>query len=301
MKIRLIAITFACIFQASAENLVAPKQIGNLVLDDQLTLLDVFASGLRPYRVTVNRCEVDSASLRLEFPNGTGPVIIDVSHVSFAVDRKDRIRRMELSTEAKGVAAAADDLRRLGAVLRLDLDGLDAAVLRAEPSNPRWPDTWTQVWSGKRATARLAFQPMTYFSSDATKGHREMRAIAHFTFEWEQTEIGPTFRRDPIQPPKGYEHVSMEVPNSALLKRVQGSTDPAYAHLQSKPAPAAEDKPPASETSIAPQISHPEPLSTPPPSVETPTKLFHALWWLIGGVMALLTVIVIVQRKRPKT
>lgn len=214
--------------------LIAPIQSADLALGSDFTLLDVFNAGIRPYRVSVNRCEIDGAHLSFAFPDGKSSGAVDVRHVSFAVDRRDRIRRIDMRTPAVSVQEAVEVLNRLGAALGMTLAGLEQAIARATPNNPNWSDPWTQDWKNSWADARLGLEPMTYFSNDASTGHRNMRAIVHFTFEWKSSEVGPTYRREPIQPPKGYEHVSMEIPTQELLERVQGSTDPAYAHLQIK-------------------------------------------------------------------
>ena len=59
-----------------------------------------------------------------------------------------------------------------------------------------------------------------------------MKSHAVLTIEWKPTEIGPTYREKPITPPKGYEHVSMDMPGSDLVKKAQASDDPSLAHLR---------------------------------------------------------------------
>lgn len=126
-----------------------------------------------------------------------------------------------------------------------------------------------------------------------------MRAIVNFSFEWEKTEIGPTYRTTPIQPPKGYEYLTMEIPGSDLMARVQGSTDPAYAHLQIKPTALSAE--PKAETSRAPEIVHPESATAQPvPVAPPPAKSPNRLWWITGALAVLLAVVLVVRRKKPK-
>jgi hypothetical protein len=266
-----------------------------------LTLLDVFNAGIRPYSVSLNRCEIDQASLSFALPEGKSTGVVDVRHASFAVDRRDRIRRIEISTPAVSVQEAVDILSRLGAALGITLTGLQEAMARATPNNPKWSEPWIQDWSNPWADARLGFEPMTYFSNDTSTGNREMRAIVHFTFEWKSNEVGPTFRRVPIQAPKGYEHVSMEIPNHELLKRVHGSSDPAYAHLQIKPPPSGAPAPSAKEAPGVPENTHPEPITAPPaPVAPTLAKSSNLFWWIVGAIAALVAVVWVVRRKKPK-
>jgi len=110
---------------------------------------------------------------------------------------------------------------------------LDEALARATIDNPKWADaTWTQDWSNEWASGRIGFEPLTYYVNDASKGYLEMKAIVHLTISWNETEIGPTYRLTPVTPPKGYEHISMEIPSSDVVEKAQSSDDPSLAHLR---------------------------------------------------------------------
>jgi len=111
--------------------------------------------------------------------------------------------------------------------------GLDEALARATIDNPKWAHaTWTQDWSNEWASGRIGFEPLTYYVNDASKGYLEMKAIVHVGIKWNKTEIGPTYRETPVTPPKGYEHISMEIPSSDVVKKAQSSDDPSLAHLR---------------------------------------------------------------------
>jgi hypothetical protein len=213
----------------------------------------------------------------------------------FRVDKYDRVTLIELSTAATSVAEAEKTLKALADALGMKLKGFDDAVARTTSDNPRSQDTWAQTQQTKWYRAFIGYRPQDYYSTDKSKGNREMRAIVNFSFEWEKTEIGPVYRNTPIQPPKGYEYLTMEIPGSDLMARVQGSTNPAYAHLQIKPASSAEPGPSVTETSLKPEIPRTKPVSAPP---ALPTKSANFLWWIVGAIAALVAVVLVVARKK---
>jgi hypothetical protein len=152
--------------------------------------------------------------------------------MDFSIDKYDAVSRIDIITSAMPVEQAGAMIKELVRSLNSVPKGLDEALARATLDNPNWSDTWTQDWSNEWARGRIGFEPLTYFVNDASKGYRQMKAIVHLDISWNKTEIGPTFREIPVTPPKGYEHISMEIPSSDVVKRAQSSDDPSLAHLR---------------------------------------------------------------------
>lgn len=208
-----------------------PRQLGEVRCKPSLTLKDVFDVGFRPYR-NGDHATVGKSDLTLILPSDGHSVLLDVAMMSFTISRHDTVKRIDIRTTAAPVTQTGDLLRQLAGALGVGLQGLDEALARATPDNPKWSDVWTQDWANDWLSIRLAFQPLTYFLEDASKGYREMKSHAVLTIEWKPTEIGPTYREKPVTPPKGYEHVSMDMPGSDLVKKAQASDDPSLAHLR---------------------------------------------------------------------
>lgn len=285
---------WACLACSSqGQTLEPPVQIAALRFSETLHLQDIFDWGLRPYRVTESKCRVGRAELELWFPETKSSMHFAARIALFRIDKYGRVTLIELGTAATTVAEAERTLKDLGNALGMKLEGFDEAVARTTTDNPRRLETWARTHRTEWARVFIGYQPQAYFSRDESTGNREMRAIVNFSFEWEPTEIGPVFRTTPIQPPKGYEYLTMEIPGSDLMARVQGSTDPAYAHLQIKPAPSAAPAPSATEAPRAPEITYPDPITTPP------AKSSNPLWWIVGAIVALMAVVLIVRRKKP--
>lgn len=280
--------------------LTPPVQSVALRFPESLNLKDIFDWGARPYRVTTSKCRIGESELELWLPNAHAPIHYAAEFAVFRVDKYDRVTLIELSTAATSVAEAEKTLKDLANALGMKLEGFDEAVARTTTDNSRRLETWAQTHRTEWARAFIGYRPQAYFSRDESTGNREMRAIVNFSFEWEPTEIGPTFRTTPIQPPKGYEYLTMEIPGSDLMARVQGSTDPAYAHLQIEPAPSAAPAPSATEAPRAPTITHSEPITAPPAPVAPSTKSSNPLWWIVGAIAALGIVVLVVRRKKPK-
>jgi hypothetical protein len=160
-------------------------------------------------------------------------VSIGVDSVDFSIDKYDAVTRIDIMTPGMPVEQAGAMIKELLRSLNSVPQGLDEALARATIDNPKWAyATWTQDWSNDWARVRIGFEPLTYLVNDASKGYIEMKAIVHVGIKWNKTEIGPTYRETPVTPPKGYEHISMEIPSSDVVKRAQSSDDPSLAHLR---------------------------------------------------------------------
>ena len=176
---------------------------------------------------------VGKADIRLKLPGANQPVPFGVNSVSFSIDKYDAVTRIDIMTPGMPVEQAGAMIKELVRSLNSVPQGLDEALARATIDNPKWADaTWTQDWSNEWASGRIGFEPLTYYVNDASKGYLEMKAIVHLDISWNETEIGPTYRETPVTPPKGYEHISMEIPSSDVVEKAQSSDDPSLAHLR---------------------------------------------------------------------
>lgn len=226
-------VLLSCLHALAAIGIEAPRQAGELSCLRLLTLKDIYDSGFRPYRLTWGDGRVGKADIRLKLPDANQFVSFGVNSVSFSIDKYDAVTRIDIMTPGVPVEQAGAMIKELVRSLNSVPRGLDEALARATIDNPKWADaTWTQVWSNEWASGRIGFQPLTYYVNDASKGYIEMKAIVHVGIKWKETEIGPTYRLTPFTPPKGYEHISMEIPSSDVVEKAQSSDDPSLAHLR---------------------------------------------------------------------
>lgn len=209
-----------------------PRQKGKLHCSQLLTLKDVFDAGFRPFGVTESDCSVGKSDIELLLPPTNQAVILDVEIVSFEISIYDTVKCIDIRTIAAPVEQTGIVLRQLASALGMKPRGLEEALKRATPENPKWFDVWTQDWSNDWCSVRLGFQPLTYFLADASKGYREMKSHVVMSITWKPTEVGPTYRRKPVTPPEGYEYVSMDMPGSDLVRLAQTTDSPALAHLR---------------------------------------------------------------------
>jgi hypothetical protein len=178
------------------------------------------------------KCSVGKADIRLKLPDANQPVPFGVNSVDISINKYDAVTRIDIITNAIPVEQAGAIIKELARSLNSVPQGLDEALTRATLGNPNWSDAWTHNWSNNWARVRIGFEPLTYFVNDASRGYREMKAIVHVGISWKKMEIGPTYREIPIVPPQGYEHISMEIPSSDVVKKAQSSDDPSLAHLR---------------------------------------------------------------------
>jgi hypothetical protein len=226
-------VLLSCLRALAAVAVEPPRQAGELSCLRLLTLKDIYDSGFRPYRVAEIKCRVDEADIRLKLPAASQFVSFGVDGFSFTVNKYDAVTRIDIMTPGMPVEQAGALIKELVRSLNSVPQGLDEALARATIDNPKWSDaTWTQDWSNEWASGRIGFEPLTYYVNDASKGYLEMKAIVHVGIKWNKTEIGPTYRETPVTPPKGYEHISMEIPSSDVVKKAQSSDDPSLAHLR---------------------------------------------------------------------
>jgi len=269
-----------CTLALGVVTIEPPKQRGEISCKPLLTLKDVFDAGFRPYS-NGDSATVGKSDLTLLLPPSNGATLLDVAMMSFTISRYDTLKRIDIRTIAAPVTQTGEVLRQLAGALGVGLQGLDEALARATPDNPKWSEVWTQDWANDWLSIRLAFQPLTYYLDDASKGYREMKSHAVLSIEWKPTEIGPTFREKPVTPPKGYEHVSMDIPGSDLVKKAQTSNDPSLAHLRypdekqrqailattPDPVPKSRTKQPSAQNNAAEAKSAPAPSEAPASSM----------------------------------
>ncbi len=253
-------VLLSCLHALAAIAIEAPRQAGELSCLRILTLKDIYDSGFRPYRTAWGSCRVDKADILLKLPNANQFVSFGVNSVSFSIDKYDAVTRIQIMTPGVPVEQAGAMIKELVRSLNSVPQGLDEALARATIDNPKWADaTWTQDWSNEWASGRIGFEPLTYFVNDASKGYIEMKAIVHVGISWNKTEIGPTYRETPVTPPKGYEHISMEIPSSDVVKKAQSSDDPSLAHLRHRDEKIRqailESRPRSTQTSALKKVS----------------------------------------------
>jgi len=226
-------VLLSCLHALAAIGIEAPRQAGELSCLRLLTLKDIYDSGFRPYRLSWGSCSVGKADIRLNLPGASQPVLLGVNSVDMSINKYDAVKRIDIMTPGMPVEQAGAMIKELVRSLNSVPQRLDEALARATIDNPKWADaTWTQDWSNEWARVRIGLEPLTYFVNDASKGYIEMKAIVHVGISWNKTEIGPTYRETPVTPPKGYEHISMEIPSSDVVKKAQSSDDPSLAHLR---------------------------------------------------------------------
>jgi len=226
-------VLLSCLHALAAIGIEAPRQAGELSCLRLLTLKDIYDSGFRPYRLSWGSCRVGKADVRLKLPGASQFVSFGVDSVDFTIDKYNAVTRIQIMTPGVPVEQAGAMIKELVRSLNSVPQGLDEALARATIDNPKWADaTWTQDWSNEWASGRIGFEPLTYYVNDASNGYIEMKAIVHVGIKWKETEIGPTYRVTPFTPPKGYEHISMEIPSSDVVEKAQSSNDPSLAHLR---------------------------------------------------------------------
>ncbi len=281
-----------------ADSLSAPVQHGSINLGGTLSLKNIFDGGLRPYIVVEkDSCSVGEAIVTLIREQHAGLLALHVQRIEFNVTRHETITWMTLRCMTVSVPDAEKVIKEAMDFFATAPAGLEEAIAQITPLNPKWSKVWTQDLQCDGFDVRLSLNPQSYYSDDPASGYRNMRADVVFSFVWREKEIGPTFRKKKIVPPQGYEHISMEIPTTDLLRKIQGSVDPSYSHLQINSPSAVSKQPsllPADTGAIVVNHPAPERPSNPPAHESRGNNL---VWWIVGSIIIFGSAVFVAYKK----
>jgi hypothetical protein len=188
----------------------APSATGIIDLRQGDNLKMIFDGGLRPYRLQgleSSCCVFDKASLTVILPNAA-PFTFKVDRASIQVLDGNEIVSIDLFGPNTSVPEAENLTKTICTAWNVPATGLDDAVAHMGTV----PDTgkgWGTEFNQPEIRAQVTFNPLFYnplFNLNNVGGHVNVTLILGDHYH------GVKFLKSPIQPPPGYESISMAPP-----------------------------------------------------------------------------------------
>jgi hypothetical protein len=272
-----------------------PGQEHTLDLSQSDNLKAFFDAGLRPWRMPgleSDECVLMNENLQIILP-GKLSFHLQTEMVTISVLVGNQLQHLDITCPSQPMSQAASDIRQICQDLQISTDGLDdfAAGKRGI------------AWGGIKTSGGIMVQ-VRLQSEPSLSGPAAM--ITAF-IEWKIPNATMRFLTSPIQPPPGYENVSMDPPPRDPNRKQLPEHDTAYYQNQVRQlvqqvaaAKAAGTMP----NSQVPTVTTPTQVPLPVPPVTRanatpapmPTSWFSP--WI--GLLAILVVIAIIYALRKK-
>jgi hypothetical protein len=181
------------------------EQVGTIDLRQGNNLKMIFDGGLRPYRLQgleSQSCVFDEAALTVILPN-TSSFQFHANRASIHVLAENEIDVIDLFGEDTTVPEAANLVREICTAWKLPTTGLDESIAHLG-TMPDVGKGWGTELDQPDIRANVILKPLYYPSS--------VGAYVNITFHLGKHPHGMNFLTKPIQPPSGYEKVSMDPP-----------------------------------------------------------------------------------------
>jgi hypothetical protein len=201
--------TFFGIFllaQCSTQGYGQALESGTIDFRQPANLKMVFDGGLRPYRLQglENSCCVfDKATLTVILPNSS-PFTLSVSSGNINVLAENEISSLDLFGLYTSVPEAVNLTKTICRAWRVSTTGLDQAAANLG-TIPDFTKGWGQEVDLPAIRAQVIFRPIYYFDHVGGFVNVAFTCGDHFN--------GVKFLTKPIQPPPGYENISMDPPS----------------------------------------------------------------------------------------
>jgi hypothetical protein len=188
----------------------APSSVGIIDLREGDNLKMIFDGGLHPYRLQgleSSCCVFDKATVTVIVPHAS-PFTIKVDRASIQLLDGNQIASIDLFGLNTSVPEAVSLTKNICGAWNVSTTGLDDAVAHLG-TVPATGKGWGMEFNQPKIRAQVTFQPLYYnplFYWDNVGGYVNVTLILGDHYN------GMKFLTGPIQPPPGYENISMAPP-----------------------------------------------------------------------------------------
>jgi hypothetical protein len=231
---------------------MAPAGLAQPTIDfsKSTNLKAVYDAGLRPWRFRpdeTHSLELTNQRISVIAP-GANVFTIDVEHGSFEVGEGHELRRVNITSQPMSPTEAAAKAREICQALKIDMTqgagmgGLEEKIAEFAKLGNQTPAP--QYWNGGSKVNGLRYSMTLH----PIFGFNKILGNVSVLLNFEQPNKRMKPRTEPIKPPPGYEHLSLDRPESTNTKPVPNPAyDPKYiAKMTAEMKPAAAPKPAAS-------------------------------------------------------
>ncbi|MBI1817518.1 MAG: hypothetical protein HYR72_21290 [Deltaproteobacteria bacterium] len=176
----------------------------------------VFDAGLRPWRLAgleKRNCDLGEENLNITLPNGR-QFAIDIVSASIRVLDGNALSSVALFGTTEPVPKAVQRVREICRAAGLSDKDLDR-VANDLGTMPDPAKTWFQDGTVNAIGVSVTFHPMYYFPD-------RVEAQVWVELQWRRPQESVEFLKGPIQPPPGYEGVSMDSPTMTIPRTPTG-------------------------------------------------------------------------------
>lgn len=220
----------------------------NVTLDLQRSadLKALFDGGLRPTLTPgLERSQVQAGpdTITVVLPSGK-MATTDVANSSFDVLADQRLSSAALFGKEQSIRESADTLRKLCHDLEIPTAGFDEMIgsLGAAPDPTKY---WTrQNVADGNVTVQVTWQPIFHYGKATT-------ARVNVYLNWKRSGEPMRFSQTEIQPPQGYEAISMHQGSPSPNPNPVPQHDMAYYHRAMEPQGVPQQSPPAASASAS--------------------------------------------------
>lgn len=227
-------------------------------------LRQVYDAGLRPWRIRPderNSLKVTDQQIRIIAP-GAAPFVLDVEIGDFKVLAGNDLSSADFISQPMGLSQGIAKTREMCAALGVKMTGFDEKASQLLALGNQTPAP--QYWNGRGVRNDVRFS----VTLNPLFGINETRGKVIVTFEFHPPGKPMKFLKEPIKPPSGYEHLSLERPKSTPGKPFP---NPAFGFDKMKKR--IDDMKAAEDRSAAPPVS---PISPPAAPVESPSPVVES-------------------------
>lgn len=251
----------------------------------------VYDAGLRPWTTNPKRSslKITNEQIRVIAPGSTAPFDIDVEIGTFPVRAGSELSEAEFISQPVNLKQATAKAQEVCQALGVPINGLEEKASQLATLGSKTPVP--QYWNGRGEKNGVRFS----VTLDALFGWNETRGKVYVVLQFSKpgTSLEPLM--EPVKPPPGYEHMSMEPPKTNPSKPFP---DPAYSR-DNMLKKLEEAKATGTEASARPAT--PPALSSAPAVAESPAPVVarkSAVWPWVVGILALVVIIALTLKRR---
>ena len=261
-------------------------------------LQQIYEGGLRPWRSKpqeFSSLHMTDENIRIVPPRGR-PFELNVEIGTLGILAGNQLSKADFTSQPMTFNQAVTKAREICQAMGIDIakgvgkesfeeKAAQLATLGKQAAAP-------QYWNGRGKAEGVSFG----VTLSPLFGWDEIRGKVSVYFDFYEPGKPMKFLTEPVKPPPGYEHMSMEPPETHPEKPFP---DPVYSreNLRMKLEEAKASSTPASVRS-----STPTPSSLVPTAAEKPTQKIErksSAWpWIVGGILVLVVIVALVFKRR---
>jgi hypothetical protein len=252
----------------------------------------VYDAGLRPWRVRpdeVSNLLITNQRVRVVAPNG-GIFAMDVEIGDFGVLAGNQLSSADFISQPTSLEEALRQAKEAAKALGIDIargDGMGGLVEKASEFAALGDQSSApQSWRGQSEINGVRYGVTLY----PLFGLNETRGKVYVTLDFYERGKPMKFLTEPIKPPPGYEHMSMEPPRPDPNQKPFPNPEYSFENMVKRVEAAKAAEGQSSTPTTTPSASAPTPMPKASPVVQADQPKSFPWPWIIGAILVLAVV-----------